>query len=347
MNDLVTFFPDWRGDPYIEDLGAALAAEGWGFRLVGRKGLLLALLGAAVGHGTVHMHWYEGLTPKRKPIEGLLAWSFLPFFWLAGLRGRLVWTVHNVVPHDGFAPFVGIPFLRLLARSCSRILVHFDHTREQVELQYSVSGKTFVSPVASFGHAHGPPVDRAFARARISDLLADDQKLFVQIGSLRRYKQPVITVLAFRDAAPPSAMLLVAGPCPDQSIEAEVIHAAGDDPRITLRFGRLSDAELVEALCAADWSICPYSKIENPGAVNLSVAYDCPVIAPDFPAVRALTAGNPAILYPADGAPRPLLAAAMSRAATTPTGRVEHRKDQISRKDQARLTVEMYRAARS
>ena len=346
MDDLVTFFPDWRGDPYIDDLGAALVEEGWQFRLVGRKGLLFALLAAAVGRGTVHLHWYEGLTPKRKAIEGLLAWSFLPLFWLAGLRGRLIWTVHNVVPHDGFAPFVGIPYLRLLARSCSRILVHFDHTREQVELQFSALGKTFVTPVASFGHAHGPPIDRMIARARISDSLVEDRKLFVQIGSLRRYKQPATTVSAFRDAAPPSAVLLVAGPCPDQAIEAEVIRAAEGDPRIILRFGRLSDEELVEALCAADWSICPYSRIENPGAVNLSVAYACPVITPDFPATRALTAGNPAILYPADGASRPHLEAAIGRAATMNT-RIEHRQEQITRKDQARLTADQYRAARN
>lgn len=345
MDDLVTFFPDWRGDPYIDDLGAALVEEGWRFRLVGRKGLLFALLAAAAGRGTVHLHWYEGLTPRRKPLEGLVAWSFLPLFWLAGLRGRLVWTVHNIVPHDGFAPFVGIPFLRLLARSCNRILVHFDHTREQVERQFSAAGKTFVTPVASFGHAHGPPIDRMIARARISDLLVDGRMLFVQIGSLRRYKQPATTVSAFRDAAPPDAMLLVAGPCPDQSIEPEIVHAADGDPRVILRFGRLSDEDLVGALCAADWSICPYSRIENPGAVNLSVSYDCPVIAPDFPAVKALTEGNPAILYPSNGETRPLLAAAIRRAATV-SKRLEHHREQISRREQARLTADQYRAAR-
>jgi beta-1,4-mannosyltransferase len=346
MDDLVTFFPDWRGDPYIDDLGAALVEEGWKFRLVGRKGLLFALLAAAVGRGTVHLHWYEGLTPKRKPVEGLLAWSFLPLFWLAGVRGRLIWTVHNIVPHDGFAPFVGMPFLRRLARSCSRILVHFDHTRNQVELQFSAVGKTFVTPVASFGHAHGPPIDRMLARARISDQLIDDRKLFVQIGSIRRYKQPATTVLAFRDAAPPDAMLLIAGPCTDQSLEVEVIRAAGGDPRIRLRFERLSDEDLVEALCAADWSICPYSRIENPGAVNLSVAYGCPVIAPDFPAVRALTAGNPAILYPGGGETRSLLAAAIRKAATV-SKRVGHHERQISRREQARSTADQYRAARN
>lgn len=346
MDDLVTLFPDWRGDPYIGDLGAALVEEGWRVRFAGRWGLLFALLSAAVGRGTVHLHWYEGLAPKRKAVEGLMAWSLLPLFWMAGLRGRLIWTVHNIVPHEGFAPLVGIRFLRLLARASSRILVHFDHTREQVELQFAASGKTFVTPVASFGHAHGPPIDRMLARARISDLLVGDRTLFVQIGSLRRYKQPATTVSAFRDAAPPNAVLLVAGPCSDQAIEAEIIRAAEGDPRIILRFGRLSDEELVEALCAADWSICPYSRIENPGAVNLSVAYACPVITPDFPATRALTAGNPAILYPADGASRPHLAAAIDRAATMDS-RIEHRKEQISRIDQARLTADQYRAARN
>ena len=93
----------------------------------------------------------------------------------------------------------------------------------------------------------------------------------------------------------------MSGLCVEDSIKDEVIRAAANDERIILRFDRLTNEDLVAALCAADWSICPYLRIDNPGAVNLSVAYGCPVIAPALGPVRDMTEGHPRILYPTDG----------------------------------------------
>jgi hypothetical protein len=349
MKDLVTFFPDWRGgDPYIDDLARELSAEGWRSRVVGRKGLLMALAAAIAGRGIVHLQWFEGFTPERRWFEGVVAWFYVPALWLAGLRGRVFWTVHNVVPHDGYAPFVGARFLKLLARSSSRIFVHFDETRQVVEERYSVRGKVSVIHAATFGHAHGPPVDRAIARARISDRLSADTMLFVQVGSLRSYKQPAATVQAFRDAAPPSALLLVSGLCVDEALRAEVIRVAADDPRITLHFDRLSNEDLVTALCAADWSICPYTSIDNPGAVNLSVSYDCPVIAPAFGPVVEMTRGHPVMLYPPDGPVRERLASVIANAAESRLAPADGTGGlRVTRREQARRTSEQYLAARS
>jgi glycosyltransferase involved in cell wall biosynthesis len=347
--ELVTFFPDWRGDPYLDDLGSALAEQGWRYALVGRKGLMLALFAAMRGRGTVHLHWFEAFTPRRNRLDGLVAWLYLPALWLAGRRGRVIWTVHNVTPHEGYAPLVGTSFLRRLARSSSRILVHFDQTREAVEAKFSTAGKTFVTHAASFGHAHGPPIGRAEARASISGSLTEDTTLFVQVGSLRAYKQPATTAQAFRDTAPPTAMLLIAGPCEDESIEAEVVRAAANDPRIVLQFGRLPNEKLVAALCAADWSICPYLRIDNPGAVNLSVSYGCPVIAPNLSQVRELTIGHPAILYPVDGSAREQLGGAIATAATRTRSPVAEgaARPAVTRREQARQTSEHYLAART
>ena len=348
MAELVTFFPDWRGgDPYLDDLARELSAEGWRSSVVGRKGLMLALIAAILGRGIVHLHWFEGFTPERRGFEGVVAWLYIPALWLAGRRGRLFWTVHNVMPHDGYAPFVGLRFLKLLALSSSRILVHFDETRQVVEDSFSARGKVSVIHAATFGHAHGPPIDRASARARISDRLTADAMLFVQVGSLRAYKQPDITVLAFRDAAPSSARLLVSGLCVDEALRAEMIRVAADDLRITLRFDRLSNEDLVTALCAADWSICPYTHIDNPGAVNLSVSYDCPVIAPALGPVVEMTRGHPVMLYPPEGDVRQHLAGAIAKAAemrlalADGTGVLR-----ITRREQARQTSEQYLAAR-
>jgi beta-1,4-mannosyltransferase len=348
MTDLVTFFPNWRGDPYVNSLLAALAEQGWRVEAVGRRGLLPTLLSAIGGRGTVHIHWFEGFNPERRWGAGLVAWLYLPLLWLAGRRGRLVWTVHNVTPHEGYPPWVGKTFVRFLARSCSLVLVHFESTRQTLVDAFGLSEKVRVIPPAAYGHAHGPPIDRSLARASISDRLTDATLLFVQFGSLLSYKQPDTTIRAFRDAAPPSAMLLVAGPTEDEALRAAVVEAAEGDPRVLLRLGRQSDADLVAALCAADWSICPYVRIDNPGAVNLSVSYGCPVIAPAFPSVRELTMGHAAILYRTDGPARQRLEEAIAMAGTAGAAVPEGRPagGGISRSEQARRTAEQYLAAR-
>ena len=307
----------------------------------------MALAAAIIGRGTVHLHWFEGFTPERHWFEGVVAWIYVPALWLAGRRGRLFWTVHNVVPHEGYAPLVGLRFLKLLARSSSRIFVHFDETRQVVEERFSARGKVSVIPAATFGHAHGPLVDRASARARISDHLTADTMLFVQVGSLRSYKQPATTVQAFRDAAPESAQLLVSGLCVDEALRADVIRVAANDPRITLHFDRLSNEKLVTTLCAADWSICPYTNIDNPGAVNLSMSYDCPVIAPELGPVVEMTQGHPVMLYPPDGPARQQLASVIAKAAAMRVAPADGRGGRrITRREQARQTSEQYIAAR-
>jgi beta-1,4-mannosyltransferase len=342
----VAFFPDWADDSYLTGLAFALRSEGWSVDLVDRKGLTHALVGAIAGRNFVHLHWYEALPVRRIRSDGIRSWFLLPMLWLAGRRGRLIWTVHNVRPHEGCPPLMGVPFLKLLARSASRILVHFDHTRELVAKKFGARGKVFVTPPASFGDSHGAAIPRAEARAKLFGSSADDSIVFVQIGNLRAYKDPATTIRAFREVAPPSALLFVAGKCRSSEIRSQILEAAAEDPRVIVRFDFLSDADIVAALCAADWSICPYRAIDNPGAVNLSVGYGCPIIAPAFPSVVELTADHPAILYSTEGPRREHLSAAIAQAARMESVALStSRLNDSTRREQARQTAAHYLAA--
>jgi hypothetical protein len=126
------------------------------------------------------------------------------------------------------------------------------------------------------------------------------------------------------------------------------MEAAEGDPRIVVRFGRLSDKELVNALCAADWAVFPYVAIQYPSAVNLAVAYDCRIIAPALPAIAQLAAGHQALLYPTDGALKQRLSDAIVVAESTTRAMPSASKlqEHIGWKDQARMTASHYLAAR-
>jgi hypothetical protein len=344
----VTLFPDWD-DLYLRQLAEGVTAAGWECEMVGPEGISAALADAAEGRGTVHIHWYEGFNPRRTRRDGLTAWMQLPLLMAAGRRGRLIWTVHNVVPHEGYAPLMGASFVSALAHAASRVLVHFDETRDVLAKEFGIGNKVFVTPPAAVGHAHGAPIDRALARATVWEDLDPDATLFVQIGNLRAYKDPVTTVLAFRDAAPANARLLLSGLCRAGSMRSEIMRAADGDPRIVTRFAFVDDDYLVAALCAAEWSICPYRKIDNPSAANLTISYGCPLIAPAIPVIRRMAAGHPSILYATRGNRRRNLAEAIALAGERPPLRATDSRSPalVTRRDQVDQTVAQYVAARA
>jgi hypothetical protein len=110
----------------------------------------------------------------------------------------------------------------------------------------------------------------------------------------------------------------------------------------------LSEQELTAMLCAADWSICPYVAIDNPGAVNLTVAYDCPVIAPTFPAIEELTRGRRRILYSTERPIRECLAEAIALASRgLAESAPEERRQPVTWRAQAQRTAGVYLEARA
>ncbi len=218
---------------------------------------------------------------------------------LAGLNafrergGGVVYTVHNLEPHEGPAT-ADAWGMAALVRMADAVHVHDGATAGAVAARFGRREGVVVIPHGHYLNSYPNTIGRAEARARLA--LPADAFVYVSLGMLRPYKGLEELLPAFRalPAAPtqpdPGAVLVLAG----QPIEpgyAEMLAAlAAGDERIRLlpRFVPPEDVQLY--LNAADICVLPYRQTTTSGAALLAFSFGLPVIAPAIGAFPDLVA---------------------------------------------------------
>ncbi|WP_433259767.1 glycosyltransferase (plasmid) [Streptosporangium sp. CA-135522] len=221
---------------------------------------------------------------------------------------RIVWTVHNLLPIDGGPPsdadwhaalgVLGVADT-VLTHTCSDAAYLARLTKAPVV----VAGWAGLSAPATAGPAPEP------VRALVDRLRAAPYAVLI-VGNLTAYKDLPNVAGAFA-AHTRRARLLIAGPCRDMALVADIEAAArGSGGRVHVHPHRIPPEHVHRLYRAADVALCPYridgpwrffAQVLFPGSVSTALAFGCPVIAPDLPAIGEMTAGYPARLYPADG----------------------------------------------
>lgn len=255
----------------------------------------------------IHFHWPEELLgfgsragdpEKTGPILELIDW------WRE--RVPLVATVHNLVPHvthrtDG-------PEARYYADFYARmdVIGHFsDYSKERyAEVYPSLDPRRqVVHGLNDFDHLR--PLSQGKAKARALLGLPEDKRIFAVIGSLRAYQELVLIEQAWRAAAGPDDLLLIATPLPwtDQLTPGtrvkRLLHRvrlAGRPVRHMAR--QLSEATLVQVVEGADAILLARSgRHLNSGLLPLSLTFGTPLVAPDYGIYRETIATDANALY--------------------------------------------------
>ncbi len=309
-----------RVNPYIGLLREGLIAAGVEARLADR--LPAAALAGPDRADVIHLHWLDRydlprpvrLTAWREAADwprragrrlvetaGNLALVYQARRWLrlaallrqlASFRaqgGRVVYTVHNLEPHEdqGWADRWATARLLRLADS---LHVHDQSTAERIRASFDPAGPIAVIPHGHYLHSYPNTVDRIEARRRLD--LPADAFVYVTLGLLRPYKGLEELLPAFRSLAAADARLLVAG----QPAAADYVRGlearAAADPRIRLVPHFVPSEEVQLFFNAADVGVLPYRQITTSGAALLAFSFGLPVIAPAIGAFPALLAGD-------------------------------------------------------
>jgi glycosyltransferase involved in cell wall biosynthesis len=240
----------------------------------------------------IHFHWPEELVGfqgaskdpnKTEPILRLIDW------WRD--RATLAATVHNLVPHST-SDLAGSE-ARYYAAFYERmdLIFHFsDYSRQRfAEVYPSVDqSRQVVHGLNLFDHLR--PLARGRERARIALELPQQARLFALVGSVRKYQEIALVEKAWRRAAGPDDMLLIATPLPwatQKGIRRVVkngLHRVRLFGKSVQHYHRtLSEEELVSVVEAADALLIPRSGNHlNSGLLPLSMTFGTPVIAPDY-----------------------------------------------------------------
>lgn len=252
----------------------------------------------------VHLHWPS--FHYYQPGGGLANWVRLLRFGLlmAALRlcgKKIVWTAHNLYPHDGGRGErihrAGRLVLRLLA---NRVLVHGRAARDEVVRELGIAPRKAVT--IDHGHFIGYYADQCTrAEARRALGLPDVAKVFAFVGLCKPYKNLERLIPTFQSLEG-EPHLVIAGKFQSSGYRARIDELIAKRPeRIQLHPRFVADDELQTFVKAADCMVLPYNEILTSGAVMLGLSFGIPVIAPRLGSLPEVVAHDSGLLYdPAD-----------------------------------------------
>lgn len=296
----IASFPEpLAANPYQRLLYAEL--ERYGFRLApGATFTLRWLWRLRREVGFAHFHWPQGhYRFGRGPLRRRsLAWLKLPLFAarLATARAlgyRLVWTIHQVYPHETSGRRLDLLGARLLARSCGVLLAHDCVTAERAraELGRAAAGIAIV-PHGSYIDVYPAGREPAAVRAELG--VPADAFCFLCLGDLRAYKSLELMLAAFATAELPGAALVIAGTPHDAAQAAAIREAAEVDSRIRPLLGFVPDESVRELYEACDAVVLARGDGGTSGSLILALSLGRPVVAARTPAYEELLAAGSA-----------------------------------------------------
>jgi beta-1,4-mannosyltransferase len=265
----------------------------------------------------LHLHWLarvlRGVTSEAEGRVRVAAFlAALDRFRAGG--GRIVWTVHNVLPHDTAFPAVDLELRQGVVARADIVHVLSAGTVAAAAALYEIPApKVLHVPHPAYLGVYPDEMSDADARRHYG--LGADDIVFGFVGNLRPYKGLDDLLDAFESiaASPPDARrrrLLIAGmPAADTSIET-LLERARAHPDVVVDARRIPAEELSIPLRASDVVVLPYRSSLNSGALLLALSFGRPVVAAASPHVTETVGSDASITFDPDD--RGALVAALS-----------------------------------
>jgi glycosyltransferase involved in cell wall biosynthesis len=277
----VYFAPDYTAfNPFQSMLNAGLGPDIKAVPVPARE--LVAGLRDAEAGSIFHLHWNAPVLQwanDREAAEQALAGFVDALANFQARGGKLIWSIHNALPHDSKYRDLDLDLARLLAERADRIHVLSPDTAELVHSLYELDpARTVVIEHSSYLGQYPDIMGAREARERLG--LDAGDKVILALGGIRPYKGLGRLLDAFETIDDPGARLLIAGQPRKGEFADELRRRCDANPRVTAHFGRVEDDDLQLWFGAADVAALPYLDILNSGGFWLAATFGVPVVAP-------------------------------------------------------------------
>jgi beta-1,4-mannosyltransferase len=248
------------------------------------------------GHMVCHIHWLNGVlrgaTGESEADDRITALRHL-LTELKQQRRKIVWTIHNFLPHRALLPGKEIEVRKVVIDAADAIHVMTEDTPELLaEMLDLPKEKVFYVPHPSYRGAHPNFVTRETARFQLG--VEPGDFVFLLFGSLERYKGVSELISAFdqlvQENLPYPVKLIIAGGTPETDLAHEIEDWVLDREDAVALLGHIPSDDVQCLYHAADISVLPYRQSLNSGVALLSMTYGVPVLAPAIGSFRSLLA---------------------------------------------------------
>ena len=239
----------------------------------------------------IHIHWPDLVLLQRGRVRPVvIGMSLLLLLRLhKRLFGcRIVWTVHNLEPHEIRFPRFGPWYLDQFVALVDGLLSpsHYGLGLAQRRFERLADLPAAVAPIGAYAEEYGSAPERSEARAALG--WPDDATILLSFGLVRKYKNLPHLIRIFSSISDPSLRLVVAGSLHDPDELEHLQVAAMDDPRVRLDLQTIPDDVVATYFAACDLVVLPFDKILNSSSAVLALTYHRRVVAPSLGAIPEL-----------------------------------------------------------
>lgn len=294
------FFPNWRDNPYLDLLEAALLRAGVDVDSVNNEWPYRSWLANNRNSiDVLHFHWLSQVYRNQGFLSGMV--ELMKF----GIRlrkaktldYRIIWTMHNRYPHERSYPILDQSIRRLILNYSDAVLVHCRAAAKILRGEFDWNGQVVIAPQGNYIGAYENSCSRTEARRYLG--IQEDSKLFLHLGAIRQYKGLEQLISSFRHLSHEKATLVIAGrQVPENWFsKSDTFAEARSDPRIVTKLTWIENNDIQYYLNAADYFVAPFKDILSSGSLILAVSFGKPVIAPRLGCLPELIPSSAGFLY--------------------------------------------------
>jgi beta-1,4-mannosyltransferase len=236
----------------------------------------------------IHFHWgLEDLWrhPGRSPTKGLGAMRRFRsrILMLKNTGARLIWTIHNLVPHERAGWQNAIwdwAAYRFFARQADVGVFHSERAKREFRCRFGLLPRTcVVMPFGNYDGCYPSPSRRDATRARLG--IPNDRRLLLCCGYIRGYKGLETALEAVGTLGEPY-YLIIAGSPVDESLVAKLVSGSRKFRNVVVLPRELSEQEVADLYEASDCAVLPYLRITGSSAIVAAATFGRGVIVSDL-----------------------------------------------------------------
>lgn len=254
----------------------------------------------------LHLHWLNVVLAGAKTSEEAKqrVGSFERTLDTLHKQGvRIVWTMHNVLPHESVHEDLEVRVRELIVDRAEMVHVMNPDTIAMAEPYFHIPADKVVRVEHPGYQGYYPErMSRAAARAQFG--FGAQEQVSLVLGAIKPYKGLLDLAREFDRLSlshPRKLNLLIAGGAGNDAGTQELLDLASAHPAIHVLPERIIPEDVWTLFAAADNAIIPYKASLNSGALVLALSMGVPVIARATAGSTHLLADGAGRVYSSDG----------------------------------------------
>ena len=193
---------------------------------------------------------------------------------LVATKKRIIWNVHNRLPHDSKNAQQAKEFMRKMAEVSYKIVIHCKETTEVIR-EICGENSTILNKIIHVPH---PNYIGVYGAEQTENFLCNDKLSLCFFGKVKEYKNIELLISAINELNFDDVELKIAGRCWNTQYFHNLIN---NNPRIKTDFRFIDDNEIPEISANCHLFIFPYDLASslNSGATILAFSYGRSVLS--------------------------------------------------------------------